>query len=723
MALKQDGTVVVWSGNEHGQNNLPPNLAGVTAIAAGSNHTLALKQDGTVAAWGENSIGQTDVPSGLTNVVSIAAGGISSAAVKAGGSVVTWGYHNTIAMPAEIANITSLALGGSHTLALKRDSSIIAWGNYSSGETDVPNSLTGLTAIAAGWSHTLGLRQDGTVIAWGTDDYGETVVPPGLKDVIAISAGGDVSLALKRDGTVVAWGYNGGAWTGLSGVTAIASGVFHHVALRANGTIAMRGNSAPAGLTGISAIAAGCNHTVVAKADGSVVAFGRNDYGQATVPEGLTGVTAVAAGLFHSVALKQDGTVIAWGFNGGGQCNVPGDLTGVVAIAAGEHFTIALKQDGTPVGWGEPWEGQIRIPRGLPPITAISAGGDASFLRTSLDNGPQIFQVGPGPISGSNAKQPVTISGSGFHPDCRVTLRDHRTGEVFPDRPKVSQSPTAIGLSVNFTTMPAEWSVEVENPDGQISGRFRFQVGQPVIPGQTVDRLVVTGPPSVPSNGSAPLTATLYYRNGTQLDVSDSAVFSPAGGFPEGVVLRGNELTVNKYASGTVRVKAAVSGDLGGIGSAPSEPIAIGSGFRAEISRYYPESSSNPFTIHVMAWASEVGTNHTCSWDFNGDGIYNDGPNLLHATYTYPSIAGTKTVRFRIVNNATQQQANAEADIDLAKVAAFNQPVTPKPVTIWGLGNFYDIWGDGDDAFGFRTERVSNGLIVLTHGMKNSGRA
>ena len=67
----------------------------------------------------------------------------------------------------------------------------------------------------------------------------------------------------------------------------------------------------PTGLSGVSAIAAGAGHTVALKADGSVVAWGWNSYGQTNVPTGLSGVSAIAAGGYHTVALKADGSVVA----------------------------------------------------------------------------------------------------------------------------------------------------------------------------------------------------------------------------------------------------------------------------------------------------------------------------------------------------------------------------------------------------------------------------
>ena len=54
----------------------------------------------------------------------------------------------------------------------------------------------------------------------------------------------------------------------------------------------------PAGLSGVTAIAGGSVHAVALKSDGTVVAWGENSQGQTTVPVGLDGVTAIAAGIF-----------------------------------------------------------------------------------------------------------------------------------------------------------------------------------------------------------------------------------------------------------------------------------------------------------------------------------------------------------------------------------------------------------------------------------------
>ncbi len=231
----------------------------------------------------------------------------------------------------------------------------------------------------------------GQVIAWGSNNFGQTTVPAGAQTGVTAIAGGMYhTVALKSDGSVIAWGWNSYGQTNVpagaqTGVTAIAAGGSHTVALKSDGSVLAWGDNrsgqttVPAGAeSGVTAIAAGYYHTVALKSDGSVVAWGYNSYGQTTVPAGAqTGVTAIAAGYFHTVALKSDGSVIAWGFNGWGQTDVPpGAESGVTAIAAGYSLTVALKSDGSVIAWGDNYSGQTTVPDGAQTgVTAIAAGG------------------------------------------------------------------------------------------------------------------------------------------------------------------------------------------------------------------------------------------------------------------------------------------------------------------------------------------------------------
>jgi alpha-tubulin suppressor-like RCC1 family protein len=320
------------------------NLSGVTAIAAGTQHSLALRTDGTVWEWGANFFNEPEDPtlfsktpvqvSGLSDVTAIAGGGLHSLALRADGTVWAWGFNDF----GQLGN-----------------------GTTTSSSTPVQvNGLAGVTAIAAGDLHSLALRTDGTVWAWGYNYAGQlgngttthSSVPvqvSGLSDVTAIAAGsaqGDHSLALRTDGTVWAWGYN---YAGQLG----------------NGTTTNSPTPVQvSGLSDVTAIAAGFNHSLALRTDGTVRAWGNNFAGQlgngtttnSPTPvqaNGLAGVTAIAGGGLFSLAVLTDGTVRAWGDNSQGalgdgtltSTSTPvqvSGLSGVTAIAAGISHSLAL---------------------------------------------------------------------------------------------------------------------------------------------------------------------------------------------------------------------------------------------------------------------------------------------------------------------------------------------------------------------------------------------
>jgi alpha-tubulin suppressor-like RCC1 family protein len=266
------GSVVAWGANDAGQISVPPGLNDISAVAAGTAHTLALHGNGTVVAWGDNSEHQASVPSGLTQAIAIAAGTSHSLALRVGGAMVAWGEPGPQRVNA--SGIAAIAAGRFHTAALRLNGTVVVWGEGIFDETRVPEGLNAVAAIAAGGAHTLALRVDGTVVAWGGNWNGQADVPAGLTEVMAVAAGEAHSLALKADGTVVAWGDNRDGQTNV-----------------------------PPDLNAVIAIAAGGAHSVALKDDGTVVAWGRNGEGQAAPPVQLRGVMAISAGYSHTVAL------------------------------------------------------------------------------------------------------------------------------------------------------------------------------------------------------------------------------------------------------------------------------------------------------------------------------------------------------------------------------------------------------------------------------------
>jgi alpha-tubulin suppressor-like RCC1 family protein len=108
------------------------------------------------------------------------------------------------------------------------------------------------------------------------------------------------------------------------------------MALHSTGTSTLWGNingqlNAPAGLSGVTAIAAGAAHSMALLSDGTVRVWGQNQYQQSVASGGLANVEAISGGEKQSMALLSDGTVVQWGFS----VPPPADMAGVTQIAAG----------------------------------------------------------------------------------------------------------------------------------------------------------------------------------------------------------------------------------------------------------------------------------------------------------------------------------------------------------------------------------------------------
>ena len=362
---------------------------------------------GTVTAWGTGNAPQ-NLPAGLTGVTAIATGSDTSMALKTDGTIVTWGNSNNPVrnVPTGLTGVTAIAEGQNFALALKSDGTVVTWGDNGNGQLNMPTGLTGVTAISAGAISAMALKSDGTVVAWGYNGYGQSNVPGGLTGVTAISSGQFTDLALKADGTVVAWG---GAY-----------GCYYNCSNDFYGTARV-----PAGLTGVTAISAGNYNSLALKSDGTVVAWGGNDYynynyyycyyyggsycnytsTQFAPPSGLTGVTAISAGFYTDLALKSDGTVVSWGPNNQGIPNPPADLHNVTAIAAGIYGNVALVGV-APTFTADAAPSTIKL---QVPFTTTFAAIGSPTPKFSVSSGSLPTGVTLDPISGIASGTPTTV--------------------------------------------------------------------------------------------------------------------------------------------------------------------------------------------------------------------------------------------------------------------------------------------------------------------------
>ena len=292
--------------------------------------------------------------------------------------------------------------------------------------------------------HACAIRADNSVACWGNNDYGQLgdgtqigrttpVAVKGLANAIGLTGNDKESCALLgtltanvAGGSVVCWGAidTQGAplanninfvptpVTGLTNVVSLASGSFHHCALKADGTVwcwgyqasrSVFGNGpvldptlltlAPvqvAGITDATVLASGNDHVCIIRTNKTVKCWGWNDYGQTgstaltqnglqpvtdtTTPFAVPGVTnavSLSLGAATSCAVLANGGMQCWGDNDRGQ-NASGTAIGVLGtqlvhfkptpvttpitnVAAGAQGfpACALKTNGSVTCWGD----------------------------------------------------------------------------------------------------------------------------------------------------------------------------------------------------------------------------------------------------------------------------------------------------------------------------------------------------------------------------------
>jgi alpha-tubulin suppressor-like RCC1 family protein len=284
--------LLLMTGNEYGQCDLPAGLSNVVAAAAGQAHSVALLADGQVAAWGGNAYGQTNVPMGLQKAIGIAAGGWHTLALKTDGTVIAWGRNDygQCNVPASLKNVVKLAGGGWHSLALNADGTVETWGYGGNGLANIPTGLNNVVSVAAGAGHSVALKADGSVMAWGNNEYGQTTPPVVNAEIVEVAAGYFHNLALKTDDTVLAWSAGLGVPAGFpeGGASRIAQGGFNNLGVRMGRSLVL-GKDGRVAAWWVSADGPG----------------GRGD--DSKLPLWLERVGGVACGWYHALAVPWEG--------------------------------------------------------------------------------------------------------------------------------------------------------------------------------------------------------------------------------------------------------------------------------------------------------------------------------------------------------------------------------------------------------------------------------
>ncbi|MER5207597.1 hypothetical protein [Streptomyces sp. NPDC002825] len=394
----------------------------------------------------------------------------------------------------------------------------------------------------------------GPVVGWGANNTGQLgngnttdspfpVRTTRIRRVIGIDGGVNHSVALRADGTVWTWGLNNNGQLGDGTNTGSTRPV----------QVCAPGQTAPCGtyLTDVVAVASGAFHNLALRADGSVVAWGDNEYGQlgdgtatnrntpvqvcaraqtAPCTSFLTGITNLDGGSWHSLAVHSDGTVSSWGLNSSGQLGDGSDdfqksipvqvaLTGTAgSVAGGGSHSLALLTDGTVRGWGHNFFGQLgdgtatgtntpvqvcapgqTAPCGtfLTGVNQIAAGGDHSVALLALQNQQGVVgwgdnrkgQLGDGTFNHQQNPIPVRACALGQTAPCSSLLTgvfDIAAGSEHTLA--VASDLTAIGWGSNANGQVGDGTTIDRNVPTQVcSGRRPNPCAEPLAEVLTVE--------------------------------------------------------------------------------------------------------------------------------------------------------------------------------------------------------------------------------------------
>ena len=351
-------------------------------VSSTMTHTLALTSEGTVYAWGTNAYGCLGDGTNTNRSLPVQVKGVNGTGYLTGVTDISAGAWFSVAVTP--SGVVAWGLNGDGQLGTGNNSN----SSYPSYVKDVNGSgiLTGVSKVSAGGAFALAIKDSG-VVSWGLNHLGQL--------------GNNSSTASNIPVQVAGIGGTGI----LSGVTEIAAGNTHSLAITSTGVVSwgfnVRGqlgnntttdNSVPVQvlgvggtgiLSGITSIAAGENFSLASNSQ-AVYGWGENGSGQLgdttttsrTTPVQvvgvggsgtLTGVTALGTGLLQSLAITPDG-VVAWGLNPYGELgnnsnvtstspvevlgvNGTGRLTNVIGVDGGEYFSVAVGPKGV-FAWG-----------------------------------------------------------------------------------------------------------------------------------------------------------------------------------------------------------------------------------------------------------------------------------------------------------------------------------------------------------------------------------
>ncbi len=440
----------------------------------------------------------------------------SSGTLSVGLVAIAMWLNVALPSPVQAQAAVTIATGGAHTCARFADGSVKCWGRNDVGQLGIGTTTGPEFCIV------------GTV--FGSACSFTPVSVTGISIVTALATGGAHTCALLADGTVRCWGANFSGQLGNGTFTASSTPVL------------------VSGLTSATAVTAGGIHTCALLADGSVKCWGSDSHGQlgngapldpfslSSTPlpvSGITTATAVAGGRAHTCALLADGTVRCWGDNDGGQL---GNRT--TARSSTPVPVVAIPPSPTQAGSGI----VIRVvdaTTGKMPVTAlfstVSQGGTTSLTTSS---------TGPAPPHGFMLGNPATyydLTTTAFFDSVKVCI--NYSGITFTGPPALFHFQSGAWVNVTTSVNPATTTI-----CGSVTSLSLFALFVRVVPVDT------TPPVIVPTVTPAPNAAGW---NNTDVTVSWS-VSDPESGIASSIGCSRTTLTTE--TAGTTLTCTATNG-------------------------------------------------------------------------------------------------------------------------------------------------------------------
>ncbi|WP_256761723.1 stalk domain-containing protein [Cohnella sp. WQ 127256] len=475
VALAKDGTLWAWGdgfmgqmglGKETKKSNVPVKVSGidqVTALEAGSYHTVALRKDGTVWVWGANVDGELGDGT-YTSYSPPDASGASRVEVDRNA-------YKPQVVP-NLSGIVGISATRGGVIAWDKDGHLWSWGDsfmgrpYQSMNVDVEKKkllpvlnekIKNVVFAAASGQQLAAIAGDGTVWTQGYNDYGQlgdgkksttsaTVQVPEVSNAVRIELTSNTTIAFLSDGKVLEWGL---------------------------GMLETKG----------------LNPTDPALKDKMPVHL------QPTATKELQGFSVVENTTYHFVdpsflALKADGTVWTYGDNAIGQLGIAGvkeryswaKVEGVPAAAVIEGaaaLNAIVGKDGSLWTWGQNFTAQLgdgtTVKRSTP--TAIGGFGSAPSEPVKettpaayefMVNGKGITLSVKPELKGSSIAIPLSQVVKAYNAKL-VWSKDKKTATVTRSKMKIILTLNSAQGSVNGKTVKLPFASQQKSDDWLVS--------------------------------------------------------------------------------------------------------------------------------------------------------------------------------------------------------------------------------------------------------------